>query len=39
MQKSDEPRFFDNLLKIETPQKSKQAPQITIIEESKDHKE
>lgn len=39
MQKSDEQRFLDNLLKIETPQKSKQAPQITKIEESKDHKE
>ena len=39
MQKSDEQRFLDNLLKIETPQKSKQAPQITKIEEGKDHKE
>ena len=39
MQKSDEQHFLDNLLKIETPQKSKQSPQITKIEESKDHKE
>lgn len=39
MQKSDEQRFLDNLLKIEIPQKSKQSPQITKIEESKDHKE
>lgn len=39
MQKSDEQRFLDNLLKIETPQKSKQAPQIAKIEEGKDHKE
>ena len=39
MQKSDEQRFLDNLLKIETPQKSKQSPQITKIEEGKDHKE
>lgn len=39
MQKGDEQRFLDNLLKIEIPQKSKQAPQITKIEEGKDHKE